>query len=164
MRSSNHDRQLIFSWVGLLMLVACGPGTPSLDGSLGDVVDLEYERAELTYAEESLVLRFLRPRGAGDDTVLKLSVVTTGVTAQPDLTIDLGEQLEELGPRGAVTRHVFEDPNEALPPIRRGQLELSEIPGRPGHVRGSFNATFTQGHAFGAGRSVFGEFEAEVVQ
>ncbi len=152
------------SWLGLLLLVACGTGTSTLDGSLADVVDLEYERAELQAAEGSLVLRFLRPRGTGEDTVLKLSVNTAGLTAQAVIDIDLAEQIQELGPRGAVTRNVFQDPNETLPPIRRGRLVLNEVTGSLDRVKGEFSATFTQGHEFGAGRTVYGNFEAEVIR
>ncbi|MGA9523111.1 MAG: hypothetical protein WBV82_16705 [Myxococcaceae bacterium] len=153
-----------FSLLGIFMLVACGSGTNTLDGSLADVVDLGYERAELAAAEGSLVLKFLRPRGTGEDVVLKLSVNTAGLTAQAVIDIDLTEQVAELGPRGAVTRHVFEDPNETLPPIRRGRLVLQEVAGTTDRVKGEFSATFTQGHEFGAGRTVYGEFEAEVIR
>ncbi len=164
MSTQRHNTMTKFSWLGIVMLAACGPSTPMLDGSLADEVDLEYERAELTVTQDALVLRFLRPRGTGEDTVLKLSVLTAGVESRAERIYDLSEQIESLGPRGTVTRHVFEDPNETLPLIRRGRLTLTEIPGRPGRVEGTLSATFTQGHAFGAGRTVFGDFEAEVIQ
>lgn len=144
------------------LLCACGGPPAPLDGSLTQVCDVDYTRAELEVTADSLAVRFLRPRGTGEDLVLKVGVLTTGWTVRPKEQVNLAEPLPQGGQRGKVTRQVWEDPHESFPALQRGYVTLFEDPSGARRVRGELSLTFAQGHEFGAGRALFGEFDAEV--
>ncbi len=144
-------------------LTGCGGGEKSLEGSLAQVLELSYTRAELVVGTGDVVLRFARPYGTGEDTVLKVTVLTEGMQLSAPSPIDLGEVLSAGNPRATVTRHVYDEPDHrVLPPVARGQLSLRQAPIPGSRVDGQLSVTFAQGSELGAGRTVHGEFDAEV--
>ena len=145
-----------------LALSACGEGPAPLDGSLTAICDVDYTRTELVLADDSLAVRFLRPRGTGEDVVVKLSATLIGWELSTKDQLNLAEPLPTGGQRGRVSRQGWEDPHEQFPRLSRGMLSLREDPRTAAVVHGEFTVSFAQGSEFGAGRALFGEFEAEV--
>lgn len=147
----------------LVMLFACGCGSQALEGSLSEIFKLEYARAELARTDEEVTLRFINPQGSGEDTVLQVTAKLEGVKLTADEALDLAELLEDgVTQRGSLTRNVFGDPLQTFPPLEKGQLLLSSLPIRGESVSGEFSATFALGTEFASGRTVFGDFEAQV--
>ncbi len=165
MRSVDGNGTKVLAALSLLAVLAgCGGEEYGLSGSLLEVLDVTHERVELQLTDQNLSLRFLRPRGTGEDIVLKVSVITTGLAIEPGAEIDLASPAPAGGQRAKVTRHVFEDPVKELPDLQRGKLLLSADPFTRDTVTGTMSATFVQGHQVGAGRAVYGSFKAAVVQ
>ena len=77
--------------VGLAL--ACGP--TKVEGSLQEILDLTYQDIKLGFAGDQVAVRWTRPRGAGQDTVLEVSEKLDGLTVR---TGDLRE------PGGAAPR------------------------------------------------------------
>ncbi len=50
-------------------LAACAPAK-TLEGSVTPLLDLSYERAEAQASRTDVSVRFLRPQGEGEDTIL----------------------------------------------------------------------------------------------
>jgi hypothetical protein len=151
-------------WGAIVAGSACTPEEYLFDGSLTEICDLKYERTELELASASAALRFLRPRGTGEDLMLKIGIVLTGADLSGTKPLDLAEALPAGGQRASVTRNVFEDENKKFPAILRGTLTVDADPRSVNPVTGSVEITFVQGHEFGAGRTLFGKFKAEVVK
>jgi hypothetical protein len=133
-----------------------------LNGSLGELVDLSYQRATLGMAGTTLALAFLAAPQDGSGTVLEVDVDTSGLTVQPPMTINLTDVVTGNLQRGTVTRNIAGDPHQALPQLERGQLQLTGVSGSK--ASGSFAVTFVQGADFGCGRTAFGPYAAEVGQ
>ncbi len=162
MRSASVERLAALGAV-LCLLAGCGGGGRVLEGSLAELLPLDYTRAEVAGGAVELTIRFLRPYGTGEDTVLKVAVATADAELTPRTPLDLGQELAGGGPRASVSRHVYEDPDHrTLPRVQRGQLILYKLPSPGGRVQGSLAVTFVQGSEFGSGRTVRGEFDAEV--
>lgn len=147
----------------LSLLPGCGEEVPTLDGSLGEVVSLDYLGAELSHTEEQLSLHFLTAGKAGDDTVLRVLVNVAGIPLTAPTRIDLAEAMPAGGQRGFVTRKVYEDTREVLPELARGYLLLRSTPQPNQTLKGELSLTFVQGSDWGSGRTVFGSFEALVL-
>lgn len=159
-------RMTFFSTMLLLgsLLSGCAEETPFLRGSLGELLDgLEYTKSTLEMTETALTLRFLKERGEQWDTVIKVAVNLLDTTVGPGTSIDLAEQIPELGQRGRVTRNVYKDEHTAFPPLLKGSLSVQNDPATASTVNGEVSASFVVGSDFGCGRAVFGPFRAEVV-
>jgi hypothetical protein len=146
-------------------LAACAPGH-ALEGSLTPLLDLHHERVEAQRSEDGreVSVRFLRARGAGEDTVLKVAVNLEGHEPQPRQPIDLSQRVGgESGPqRGSVSRDVLDEPARGFPALARGGLTFHG-PLEPGRrVSGELHLTFTPGTDVYSGRTLFGRFEASV--
>lgn len=145
------------------LLFGCGEEAPFLRGSLGELLDLGYEKSTLEVTETSLTLRFLKARGEQWDTVIKVAVNLIDTTVGPGSSFDLTEQIPELGQRGRVTRNVYKDERTAFPPLLRGSLSVQNDPATANTVGGEVSVSFVVGSDFGCGRALFGPFRAEVV-
>lgn len=159
--------------------LACGPKT--IEGSLGEILDLTYQDIKLGFAGDEIAVRWTRPRGQGEDTVLEVSEKLDGLKVYTGDLVDLAAPLPDFaqvdaGPdggvlpdggvvsqqRGLVTRDVFNDPRKSFPLIDNGFLVLYDVPRDGGTVGGSFSVTFVRCVDFGCGRTVFGDFKATV--
>jgi hypothetical protein len=147
-----------------LFLSACGSEPLLLDGSLTQICDLDYARSDLKLERGAASVRFLRPRESGDDVVLQVKIITTGLELVPGQRIDLAERVADSGQRGSVTRYVFQDEHTDFPRIIRGALVLKADPFDVENIDGEFTVTFEQGADFGSGRNVFGPFHAGVTR
>lgn len=149
--------------LGGLFLVACGPGgAEPLDGSLTAVMDVTYDRATLEATDGYLGLRFLKKRGAVEDTVLKVGVIIDGKVPDHSVQFDLAEAMQG-GQRGTATRNVLDDPDHTVfPRLSRGLFRVDGDLTKAMTVRGEVSLTFVQGNQTASGRAVFGPFEAEL--
>jgi len=154
----------LFSTMLLVFLLSgCDEEAPSLRGSLGELLDLGYSKSTIEMTETALTLRFLKERGEQWDTVIKVAVNLVDITVGPGTSIDLAEQIPELGQRGRVTRNVFKDEHTGFPTLLRGSLSVQNDPATATTVGGEVSASFVVGSEFGCGRALFGPFTAEVV-
>lgn len=148
-------------------LVALTPGCGRaprhrLEGSLSVLLDLRYDDAVVEATPEEAAVRFVRTREAGEDTVLKVALSLLGAALDANAPLDLAEATPTGAQRGVVSRNVTDDPLHDFPRLARGTLVLrrSAISGE--RVPGELHLTFENGTTFGAGRTLFGAFEANV--
>ncbi|HUM09797.1 MAG TPA: hypothetical protein VLT82_02505 [Myxococcaceae bacterium] len=160
--------------------LACGP--TKVEGSLQEILDLTYQDIKLGFAGDQIAVRWTRPRGNGQDTVLEVSEKLDGLTVRTGDLVNLAEPLPDFAladagipdggvlpdggivsqQRGVVTRDVFNDPRKSFPLLSDGFMVLYDVPRDGGTVHGSFSVTFQRCVDFGCGRTVFGDFKAKV--
>jgi hypothetical protein len=156
----------------LMLLLACGGGGHSLEGSLTKVMDLKFDKAVLAFSGQEFSVNFEKKKGMGFDTVL---TVTTRLEQAPlpdggmdvlrgNTTYNLAEKLSSDIQRGVVSRNVLDDPRTMFPPLRVGELYIKNVPmqGQNLFSVGSFHVTFEDGVEFASGKTCFTDrFDAE---
>jgi hypothetical protein len=150
--------------VSVVWLAACGPEVTGADGSLTEILDLSFDRADLEVSADSVALRLIKYRGAQEDTALKIGVLMQGAKLIPGVGLNLAEAMQPQGQRGVVSRNVYEDDHHEFPALHRGRIVLEDDPAKALTLRGEFSVTFEQGYQFGAGRTVHALFQAGVVK
>jgi hypothetical protein len=147
----------------LLFCAACG-GSTKLEGSLGSDVSLTYTTVLIQSTPNAIGVVFQTPTPgqSGEDIVLKVTATTAGLDLTKPLTIDLAELVTGGAQRGSVVRVVSGDTRSTLPAIQRGTLVFDDPPVVGTHVSGNLNLLFAAGAAFGAGKTVFGNFDGTV--
>lgn len=145
----------------LAVAAGCGSGN-TLEGSLGEILSLDFEEAEVAVTETEVVLSYWRPKGEGRDVVFKLVVnILPG-----DVVSNQEYELEPL-PDGAAfavcTRAVADDPIHTLAAVRRGRFLLDAAPAVDRPVAGHFRVTLGEGGDAGKGRTAFGDFKVKRV-
>ncbi len=147
----------------LACLTSCAP-TKVLEGSVTTLLDLSYERAEAQASKTDVSVRFVRPQGEGEDTILKVSARLEGISLEPRAAINLGQRMGgPEGPlRGTVSRSVLDVPARAFPDIVRGELVFDGYLDTGKKVTGELHVTFANGTDVYSGRTIFGRFEATV--
>lgn len=149
--------------LGAVALAGCGNGNAhELEGSLSVIVGLKYDSAELVQSQDELSLRFIQKREAGEDTPFKLTYNLSGTAVQNKVELDLAEERPQGGPRTSIARDVLDDPRSTFPAIERGGITFDTLPEPGGKVTGELWMTFTRCTQFACGRTVFGNFEANV--
>ncbi|MFL5318769.1 MAG: hypothetical protein ACJ790_03875 [Myxococcaceae bacterium] len=150
-------------------LCGCGQASHELEGSLSTLVSLKYDTAELLHSDDEIALRFFQKRESGEDTTFKLSYKTSGVALQSKVPLQLEAMTPDgSGQRTSVSRDVLDDPRTTFPPVERGELTFDQAPDLSGpleagrKVTGNLHVTFVQCTDFGCGRTVFGNFEANL--
>jgi hypothetical protein len=148
--------------VGGALLSGCGTRDHVLEGSLTEVLDLDYQKVDVVRNPDDLAVRFLMPQGAGDNVVLRLSVDLAGTTIDANKPFDLASTGLQGNQRGSISRSVLDDPLTSFPLLVRGELTFDHAPLAGEKVSGDFRATFENGTELASGRTVFGTFEATV--
>ena len=74
--------------------LACGP--TKVEGSLQEILDLTYQDIKLGFAGDQIAVRWTRPRGAGQDTVLEVSEKLDGLTVRTGDLVNLAEPLPDF--------------------------------------------------------------------
>lgn len=143
----------------VLLSAACSQG-PRVEGSVGELLDLNYEQAEARLSQDELSVRFTVTQGTGQDTILKVTARLKDLTFVSGTPIDLAESLVDGGQRGSVDRSVLDEPSRPFPAIARGSLLVQGTPTAGATVTGEFNVTFVNGTDVYSGRTLFGRFEA----
>lgn len=178
--------RLLMTGVALLA-AACGPrpgeqAPPrfTLEGSLGQLMNLGYDEARIRLSSDTLSLDFVRFRpmgdgrlpdggmtmaGASEDYVLQIGYLLLGDAAPANQRIDLTFLDANGNSRTTLARNVVNDPRRTFPPLRVGSLFLDRAPDPIGmnRVNGEFNLTFQNGVEVASGRTVFGRFNAKVI-
>lgn len=144
-------------------LSSCAPHQ-ALEGSVTERLDLTYEQVEARASNTEVSVSFLKPQGAGQDTILKVAAKLGGVSLEPRVPIDLAQRVGSAeGPqRGAVSRSVLDEPVRAFPAIARGELVFDDYLDSGKTVTGELHITFVTGTDVYSGRTIFGRFEATV--
>lgn len=174
-------KRLAFPIAAVVVGVALACGPTKVEGSLQEILDLTYQDIKLGFAGDQIAVRWTRPKGAGQDTVLEVSEKLDGLTVRTGDLVNLAEPLPDFAlvdagtdagvlpdggvptqQRGVVTRDVFNDPRKSFPLISDGFMVLYDVPRDGGTVNGSFSVTFQRCIDFGCGRTVFGDFKATV--
>jgi len=146
-----------------LLLAATGCSDPNrLEGSLGEVMDLEFEEVEVARYPDSFSVAYWRPHEDMRDVAFKLVVRVPPTQIVPNTPLELGPAPDGT-PRALVTRAVADDPIRTLAEVRHGTLTLNGQPTLDMPLSGSFRVTFGEGGDGGKGRTAFGEFEVERV-
>lgn len=170
-------RRLARLGLGLALGLA-GCTTPSVEGSLSENMNLEFDRVELIASRNSagalsaVSVRFgksLGDAGVSEDVVLEVGARLTPTQALPEVLPGVPVDLAEVvggRQRGSVYRSTLKDPNHTFPPLDRGQLTLDTLPldpSEPGQrITGNFSVTFVLGTRAESGRTAFKTFEAIV--
>jgi hypothetical protein len=157
-----------------------------LEGSLSQVLEMGYDEVRVLIAPEDLSLQFVRVRpldttdldagtaaGTSEDYPFELTMALRGEDPPGNRRIDLTELDLNGKQRGVYTRNVLNDPNTTFPDARVqdggvspccATIYFKTTPSPGGKVSGDFNVTFENGSELASGRTVFGSFDAKVVQ
>ena len=159
-----------------------------LAGSLSQVLAMGYDEVRVLVAPEDLSLQFVRlrtidstvddagvvqPAGTAEDYPFELTMALWGDDPPGNRRIDLTETNDAGLQRGTYSRNVLNDPNTTFPDALHLDggvgpccatvyFKTTPVPG--GKVSGDFNVTFENGIDLASGRTVFGSFDAKVVQ
>ena len=161
-------------WLLLAGLFLAGCGRDSLQGSLADLIPLDFDRATLQGDADALKVSYLRTTGGAPDITFELVVLVGDLDRAGPLDVDLASRLPSGQPRCSASR-VERDEVVLFPPVRSGRLTLArpspaganEVVGSigpgtdPDQATGSFGLHFVteaSSRTVGAGRSVHGTF------
>jgi hypothetical protein len=174
-----------------LVLASCGPVQPGKKppkyrhaGSVGQVMDLGYDEVRIQSSMDDVALTFVRVQelddttadggtanmvGTIEDITFKLAMALRGQPQPVDVKVDLTEEDANMNQRGVFSRNVRNDPRTTFPRMIRGELYLNRAivddAGIPADfVGGDFHVTFENGIEAASGRTVFGNFNAKVMQ
>jgi hypothetical protein len=164
----------------LLGASSCGdPKNPlpkfRLEGSLTQVMDLGYDEARILRAPEDIALLFVRIKPLGDS----LDGGTAGTAEeypfrvayrfpgdeppQGPTVLDLTALDENNNQRGVAQRNVTDDPRNAFPEIKIGEVKFDAPLTEGKLITGSFHITFVSGTETASGRTCFAKtFTARV--
>ncbi|MBL8915700.1 MAG: hypothetical protein JNM17_33685 [Archangium sp.] len=169
--------------VSALAVLGSACGDPSkmppkfrLEGSLTQVMDLNYDEARILIAPNDVSLQFVRIKklesldadggsamqGFSEDYPLKIAYILNGDPPPQGGRIDLAEPLGN-GQRGVFSRNVQGDPRNTFPAIVRGTISFDK-PVAPASITisGDFHITFENGAEVASGRTVFSDYTAKV--
>ena len=161
------------------LLSGCGarsgtlPAKYQLQGSLTDVMDLEFDECLLDTPTDEIAITFIRKRGMTMDVPLKIVWAQAGQTLNTPSTIDLAEPRPDDASRqrAILSRNVLTDTRTSFPlmvvsdpskPTGPGRLSFLDEIKPDSKVRGQFNITFENGIGFANGRTIYGQFTAKV--
>lgn len=193
MQVARRHRRLVVGAVLVVgaALAACGPVQPGktppryrLEGSLGQVMDLGYDEVRVDSTAQDVSLTFVRVTqldnvtadggtanmvGTIEDYPFKVALALRGQPQPVAVRVDLTEEDANMKQRGVFSRNVRQDPRMTFPRAARGTLYLDRAlvddAGIPADfVSGDFHVTFENGIEAASGRTVFGNFNARVVQ
>ncbi len=146
----------LFAAAFLALAPGCG-AKDTLEGSLGEILPMDFKDVEVAVTDTEVVVSYFRPNGPGRDVVLKLVVNDAPPDVPPGQYLDLSPRPD--GTANAVcTRAVANDPIHTLAAVRTGELKLSAVPVVDQPVSGEFRVTLGEGGDAGRGRTAFGTF------
>ncbi len=168
-------------------LLSCGsdskspPAKFTLEGSLGQVMNVGYDETRILLAPEDVSLLFVRVRplgsgteqsdagnaepmmqGTSEDYPLQIAYRLLGEPMPIGMNVDLAALDGDGQPRGVFSRKVKDDPRTTLPSLVRGEVRFESALEPDAVVRGDFHLTFENGIEAASGRTVFSSFSARV--
>jgi len=151
--------------LGALLLALAASGcavTNTLEGSLGEVLDLTFVGVEVAITDTAIIVGYNRPNLDARDIVFKLVSETAPKDLVAGQPLDLGPAPNGT-PRATVTRSVGDDPIRTLAAIKTGTLSFDGPLELGRGVTGSFRVTLGEGGDAGKGRTAFGTFTVKQV-
>lgn len=136
----------------------------SLGGSIGEVFPLEVSRVEVYRNEEALQITYYRNRGVFLDVVVRIGLALKDIDLKPGTRVPLEGEYAPNHPRVSVSHAPGGEPIRLLPPVQKGELNLTGG-GPAGTVTsGNFSMLFAgEGGDIGEGRTLSGNFSALAV-
>lgn len=148
--------------VAALVCAASGCGADNaLGGSVSELFSLEVSRVEVLRNADALQVSYLRNRGAEVDLVARLTVALEGLSLAPSEKVDLAGEYAPGHLRTTVVHISGGEPARVFPPVKQGDMTLSEGGGVGEATRGEFSLSFEQNGEYGSGRTLFGTFRAQ---
>jgi hypothetical protein len=169
-----------------LWVAACSPSQPGktppryrLEGSVSAVMDLGYDEVRISATEDDVSLLFVRISELDDTTTdggtsgmagkiedypFKLALALRGQPVPEAVRVDLTEEDNNGNQRAVFSRNVRNDPRKSFPRAVLGTLFLNRALQGNTSVGGDFHVTFEDGIEPASGRTVFGNFNAKVIQ
>ena len=151
--------------LGLVWVLMSGCAPDFVEGSLGSLIDLHFDKTWIDNSSDEVGVRFSKSRGtnAGEDTVFQVTVRLDGVQLVENIEFDLTETISGGSQRGTVSRNVLNDPVQTFPAIKEGVFRLRDVPGASGSkVRGHFDLIFDNCIEFACGYTAFADFTGTV--
>ncbi len=147
--------------LALLLVSAAGCSPPNtLQGSLGELVSLSFEKVEVQASSPLLLIQYQHtPTGGGLEVPFQLEL--TPPPGQPlanGVQLDLSLKDADGTPRVSTSREATNDPRHTLPPIKFGALTLTSNFAPGATASGQFHILFGAGGDVGEGRTVDGTF------
>jgi hypothetical protein len=102
--------------VAALPLLVPGCGANGLSGSLSEAFDLSFSDIVLKRSSNPPAFQVLYTKSYGNETVIRLTVATTGIDSTKGGSINLAAEYAPGHPRAAVSRAVDGEPVRTLPP------------------------------------------------
>ena len=135
----------------LLGMQACGPGPNSLDGSIGEVVDLTFDQVQMRqFTSGTIQLDYLRSIEDTED----FDIVCKVVFDIPEGGINVDTPIDIPANNGRIERVVVAQ--YAFPEIYTANITFTSGGDAPGPVVGEFGATFE------GGRTLEGTFDTDL--
>ncbi|MGC4121217.1 MAG: hypothetical protein QM765_42900 [Myxococcales bacterium] len=148
---------LLAAGLAAVALPACDPPPNTLEGSLTEVIDLNFTDVEVSITDAQIIVGWWKPHNEGRDIVFKLVANKLPAEVVPGEVIDLSPR-EDGTARASCTRSVAGDPIRTYANIKSGTLRLNAIPKLDLNVGGEMRVTFDEGGDAGKGRTAFGHF------
>ena len=142
-----------------LLLAGCGRDN-SLSGSVGELFSLEVSRVEVLRNSEALQISYYNNRGPEIDLVIRVTVAIGDLDIRNGRSFALEGEYQPGHQRTAVIHLAGGEPVRNLPPVKKGDMEISSGGGAGQSTRGNFSMLFDQGGDLGANRTLSGRFSA----
>jgi hypothetical protein len=145
---------------GLLASVAACSPPNTLQGSLGELVDLTFEKVEVQASSNLLLIQYQHtPHGGGLEVPFQLELTPPpGQPLADGVQLDLSKTDADGNPLVSTSREAPNDPRHTLPPIKLGTLTLTSNFAPGSTASGQFHILFGTGGDVGEGRTVDGTF------
>ncbi len=155
------------------------PAKFRLEGSLTQVMNLEYDEARILFAPDDVSLLFVRLKPLGSEPSDGGEMQMTGMSEEYPFRIayrfvgqdvptggalDLTALDDNGGARGVASRNVSNDPRSVFPRIVTGKLVFDKELVANTDVTGNFHVTFENGIEVASGRTVFSKAYTARVQ
>lgn len=135
-----------------------------LSGSVGELFSLQVSKVSIHKNDEALQIAYLQNRGTEVDVVVRLSVALEGVQLAPGKRIPLEGEYAPGHLRTTVVHAPGGEPVRRLPPVKKGDLVLSEGGEAWQQTSGNFSMSFeAEGGDLGGGRTLAGQFSGVAV-
>lgn len=141
----------------LALAAGCGSGN-TLEGSLSEILPMDFKEAEVAITESEVVLSYWKPKGQGRDVVFKLVVNIAPTEVAPNQEYKL-DPLPDGTAFAVCTRAVADDPIHSFAAVRYGTFLLDAVPTVDRPVAGHFRVTLGEGGDAGKGRTAYGDFK-----
>ncbi len=149
----------------LSLTAGCAAPPNSLEGSLGALVNLTFQKEEVQVSSSILLIQYqYTPGGGGLEIPFQLEMTPPAGAALAEGTVlDLTGLKPDGTPIVSCTRAFTNDPRTELPPIKNGKLTLTSNFAIGAVASGTFDILFGEGGDVGEGTTLNGTFSTVAV-